>query len=104
MLPSGIDLNPDEGNSFLTSRTPLEIIATMFRIGRLHRAITLLISLAIFSFGFSFPQDGRRSDYERGIALYNGGKYKEAVEAFKRSVQLDPTNADALNQPFASLA
>lgn len=50
----------------------------------------LLTSLAAFA--QEAPQDAR-GWLNRGVQAYKTGRYVEAVEAFQRSVDLDPTNA-----------
>jgi len=41
------------------------------------------------------PATGSKAYYNLGATLVNGGKASEAVEAFKKAVEVDPNNADA---------
>jgi Tfp pilus assembly protein PilF len=72
---------------------------------------TLLLfvsSLAFTSIGHAISQKPYNAEkyFKDGVSLYEAGQYQQAIEAYKKAVQLDPESADAnynLGMSYSSL-
>src|ERR1700752_2212217 len=67
-------------------------------LGKLTLPMAIIVALAGVSRSPA-PQEGPEAEaYKKGLALYAQQKYKEAVDAFKQAVKLNPGNANAFCQ------
>ena len=58
----------------------------------------LLLILAIFAFSSCAGigiLSGARSEFDRGLSLFNRGQYEEAIPHFQEATEIDPDYADA---------
>ena len=74
---------------------------------RALRKILLIVSFAIIASCAGIPfLSGAKQEFEQGLALFNAGKYEQAIPYFSKAAELDPNDVQAyiyLGRSYISL-
>lgn len=63
-----------------------------------RKGLPLMLGLCVFMFSACASVglfSGAKNEFDRGMALFNSGKYQEAIPRFQKTTELDPDFADA---------